>query len=268
MNTSLTYIAFGFSLIFYISAGLLYVQQFFKQSSSLLKYAQPCLMLALLGHLGILIISTHQHNGEQLSLAFVATMLAWLVTLTMFITHKFIRNLLFLPVVCFVSAFIILIDLFFPATTGISVNMSVGMIMHILLSLLAFGLLSISMLYACQLAYIKYQLKQRSRIMIGGHLPPLQSVERILVQLMTMGTVLLVSALVSGFIFIPNMFAEGYAHKTTLSSIALCCYLACIMLHYFVGLKARITITFNLLGLLLLTLGYFGTRLVKEILLS
>ncbi|MGK0371325.1 MAG: ABC-type uncharacterized transport system permease subunit [Glaciecola sp.] len=268
MNTSLNYIAFAFSLVCYISAGSLYIQQFFKQSSKLIKYAQPFFMLALIGHLGILIISTQQHNGEQLSLAFVATMLAWLVTLTMFITHKFIRNLLFLPVVCFVSAFIILIGLFFPATTGISVNMSVGMITHILLSLVAFGLLSISMLYACQLAYIKYQLKQKSRIMIGGHLPPLQSVERILVQLMTIGTVLLLTALVSGFVFIPNMFADGYAHKTILSSIALCCYLACIMLHHFIGLKARITIIFNLLGLFLLTLGYFGSRLVKEVLLS
>ncbi|MFT4653543.1 MAG: ABC-type uncharacterized transport system permease subunit [Kangiellaceae bacterium] len=268
MNMSLYYIAFAFSLACYTSSGSLYVQQFFKQSSSLIKYAQPLLMLALIGHLGILVISTQQHTGEQLSLAFVATMLAWLVTLTMFITHKFIRNLLFLPVVCFVSAFIILIDLFFPATTGISVNMSVGMIMHILLSLVAFGLLSISMLYACQLAYIKHQLKQKSRIMIAGHLPPLQSVERILMQLMTIGTVLLLTALVSGFIFIPNMFAEGYAHKTILSSIALCCYVACILLHHFIGLRARMTIIFNLFGLFLLTLGYFGSRVVKEVLLS
>jgi len=268
MSTLLSYLAFAFSLVCYICAGSLYVQQFFKQSSTLIKYAQPSLMLALIGHLGILFLSTQQHSGEQLSLSFVATMLAWLVTLTMFITHKFIRNLLFLPVVCFVSAFIILIDLFFPATTGITVTMSVGMIAHILLSLVAFGLLSISMLYACQLAYIKHQLKQKSRTMIGGHLPPLQSVERILLQLMSLGTVLLFLALVSGFIFIPNMFKEGYAHKTILSSIALCCYTLCIGLHHFIGLKARSTIIFNFLGLFLLTLGYFGSRLVKDFLLT
>jgi ABC-type uncharacterized transport system permease subunit len=225
-------------------------------------------VVALTAHLAILIVGAEHHNGEQLSLAFVATMLAWLISLTMFITNSFIKNLLFLPVVCFVSAFIISIDLFFPATTGISVNMSVGMVSHIILSLVAFGVLSISMLYACQLAYIKYQLKQKSRMLIGGHLPPLLSVERILFQLMTIGTALLTAALISGFIFIPNMFADGYAHKTILSSIALCCYLACIVLHHFIGLKARVTIAFNLFGLLLLTLGYFGSRLVKEILLS
>jgi len=268
MNTSLTYLAFGLALLCYLSAGSLYIQQFFKQSSSVIKYAQPLLMLALVFHLGILIISAHQHTGEQLSLAFVATMLAWLVTLTMFIANRFIKNLLFLPVVCFVSSFIISIDMFFPATTGITVNMSIGMIVHILLSLVAFGLLSLSMLYAFQLAYIKHQLKQKSRIMISGHLPPLLSVEKILIQIMTIGTVLLSAALISGFVFIPNMFAEGYAHKTLLSSIALFCYLACILLHHFVGLQARITIIFNCLGLFLLTLGYFGSRLVKEFLLN
>ena len=268
MNTSLGFFMFGLALICYISAGALYVQQFFKQSSNLTKYAQPLLMLSLVGHLGILIISTRYHSGEQLSLSFVATMLAWLVTLTMLITHKFIKNLLFLPVVCFVSAFILLIDLFFPATTGITVNMSVGMISHILLSLVAFGLLSISMLYACQLAYIKHQLKLKSRTMISGHLPPLLSVENILIKIMTIGTVFLGAALASGFVFIPNMLENGYAHKTILSSIALCCYVACIVLHHFMGLKTRITIIFNFLGLFLLTLGYFGSRLVRDFLLS
>lgn len=268
MITLLTYLAFTLSLGCYVAAGSLYTQQFFKQSLRYIKYAQPMFVMALIAHFSILIISIQHNSGEQLSLSFVATTLTWLVSLTMFISHKFIKNVLFLPAVCFVSAFIILIDLFLPTTTGISVSMSVGMVVHILLSLVAFGLLSISMLYACQLAYIKYQLKHKSRNMLSGNLPPLLSVEHILLQLMTIGVVFLFSALVSGFVFIPNMLAEGYAHKTILSIIALCAYLACIMLHHFVGLKARMTIIFNLLGLLLLTLAYFGSRLVKEVLLS
>ena len=165
----LTYVAFTLAIFCYLGAGALYTQQFFKQSSAVNKYAPYLMMAGLCGHLGVLVVNTVGHTGEQLSLAFVATLLAWLVTLTMFIAHKFIRNLLFLPVVCFVSSFFIVIDIFFPATTGITVQMSVGMISHILLSLLAFGLLSISMLYACQLAFINYQLKQKSRIMITGH---------------------------------------------------------------------------------------------------
>ena len=265
---SLSYLVFILSFTAYICAGSFYIQQFFKQSSNAIRFAQPALMLALVGHLAILVMAINQHGGEQLSLSFVTAMLAWLVTLTMLITNRFIKNLLFLPVVCFVSALFITIDIFLPPTTGINVNMGIGMVSHILLSLVAFGILSISMLYACQLAYINYQLKHKSRTMLTGSLPPLMSVERILYQLMALGSGVLAFALLSGFVFIPNMFADGYAHKTLLSSMALICYLACIVLHKFVGLKARVTIIFNFVGLLLLSLGYFGSRLVKEILLS
>lgn len=265
---SLSLWVFAVTFTAYVSAGTFYTQQFFKQSSYSMRFAQPVLMLALIGHLAVLVVGINQHAGEQLSLSFVAAMLAWLVTLTMLITNRFIKNLLFLPVVCFVSAFFITLDVFSPPTTGIDVTMSIGMVSHILLSLVAFGVLSISMLYACQLAFINYQLKIKSRIMLTSNLPPLMSVEHILYQLMGLGAVLLVIALASGFVFIPNMFADGYAHKTILSSLALLCYLACILLHKTIGLRARITVIFNLVGLLLLSLGYFGSRLVKEILLT
>lgn len=259
---------FAVALIGYLAAGSMYVQQFFSHSTALARYAQVSLMLAILAHLGLLIFQTHETNGQQLSLSFVTAMLAWLVTITIFITHRFIKNLLFLPVVCFVSALFITIDIFTPATTGITVSMSIPMIIHILLSLMAFGVLSISTLYACQLAYINYQLKHKKRIMLSGTLPPLMSVENILYQLMTYGSVLLFIALCTGFIFVPNMLADGYAHKTLLSSLSLLFFVACIVLHKIIGLRARVAIILNIVGLGLLSLGYFGSRLVKELLLG
>jgi ABC-type uncharacterized transport system permease subunit len=84
---------------------------------------------------------------------------------------------------------------------------------------------------------------------------------------MIVGTVLLAIALASGFIFIPNMFADGYAHKTVLSSSAFLVYALALLLHHFSGLKARILVTFNLVGVTLLTLAYFGSRFVREIIL-
>lgn len=265
---SLINIAFVISILCYLLAGGIFTQKFFKKSEPSFGLAQVMIMLALLAHLAVLVLSSLEQSSEQLTLSFVATMLVWVVSLTTLISHRFINNLLFLPIVSFASAFILFVDLFSPTTTGIAVDMSIGMISHIMLSLLAFGLLSISMFYACQLAYINYQLKQKSRIMLDGHLPPLMAVEQILYKLMTLGTGILLFALVSGFLFVPNMLAEGYAHKTVLSSIALLSYLACIVLHHFVGLRARVTVVYNFAGLLLLTLAYFGSRFVKEVLLN
>lgn len=252
----------------YAIAGVAYAKLFFSKSERSQTFAQKTVALALLLHFVVLVLASYDNNGEQLSLSFVTNMLSWMVTLSLVITNRFIKNLLFLPVVCFVSAFILIIDIFFPSTTGISVNMSIGMVSHILLSMVAFGLLSISMLYACQFAYINYQLKQKSKKLLAGQLPPLMSVEHILYQLMSLGVVFLASALATGFIFIPDMFAHGYAHKTVLSSTAMICYLACIVLHHFVGLKARVSVIFNFVGLFLLTLAYFGSRFVKEVILS
>lgn len=261
-------VLFVVTIACYFAAGFLYLKQFFKHSVALVKYSYPLTMIALLGHLAILATAIEESSSEQLSLSFVASMLAWLVTLTMFIANRLIKNLLFLPLVCVASVFVIAIDFSLPNTTGIHIDMSIGLISHILLSLVAYGILGICLLYASQLAYINYQLKIKSQVMIQGHMPALLSVEKIMIKLMLLGSAVLLIALLSGFLFIPNMFADGYAHKTVLSTLAMLTYAICILLHYTKGLKARILVIFNVVGICLLSLGYFGSRFVKEFLLN
>jgi len=128
--------------------------------------------------------------------------------------------------------------------------------------------LAISTLYACQLTFIKYQLKHKSRMMLHSGLPPLMSVEDILYKLMALGTLLLFISLASGFVFVPNMFADGYAHKTLLSSLALLTFLLALIMHKVTGLQARTAVVFNGIGIILLGLGYFGSRVVREWLIS
>ncbi|MFC4698849.1 inner membrane protein YpjD [Glaciecola siphonariae] len=252
------------SILLYAIAGTLFAREFFEQRINRTKYASILLMAAAFAHLIVLIMATRGHQNEQLSLTFVAALLALLITLTMLVANRYIRNLVFLPIVCFFSALFVLLHHVFPATTGISLNMSMGLVSHILLSLVAFGVLGISTLYACQLSFINYQLKQKSKMMLHSGLPPLMSVENILYKLMTLGAVLLAVALASGFIFVPNMFADGYAHKTLLSSLALLTFIVALVLHKSIGLKARSAVIFNLTGIILLGLGYFGSRIVKE----
>lgn len=252
------------SMGFYVLAGSLFGREFFGRHMPRAKFATLSLMVAALCHLIVLVLATQGHQNEQLSLTFVAALLALLITITMFVANKYIRNLVFLPIVCFFSALFVLLHYIFPATTGLSLDMNLGLVMHILLSLVAFGVLAISTLYACQLAFIKYQLKHKSRMMLHAGLPPLMSVEEILYKLMTLGTALLLIALASGFVFVPNMFADGYAHKTILSSLALLTFLLALVLHKVKGLKARIAVMFNGVGIVLLGLGYFGSRVVRE----
>jgi ABC-type uncharacterized transport system permease subunit len=255
------------TLCLYLWAGIVLSKAFFSPQNQVRKLPYYLLYAAILGHLGLILISNLDNQSEQLSITQVAVLLAWLVTITMLAANAYIKNLVFLPVVSLFSALFITLQIFVPHSTGIHIDMSFGLISHIVLSLFAFGVLSISFLYALQLAYINYQLKHKQISLANNQLPPLLSVEHILTKLMIIGTVLLAIALASGFVFIPNMFADGYAHKTILSSLGFLVYVFALVLHHFSGLKARVLVMFNLVGVTLLTLAYFGSRVVREFIL-
>jgi ABC-type uncharacterized transport system permease subunit len=255
------------TLCLYLWAGIALSRAFFSPHNKVSKLPHYILYAAIIGHLGFILVSTLNNQSEQLSITQVAVLLAWLVTVTMVAANAYIKNLVFLPVVSLFSALFITLQLLIPQSTGIHTDMSFGLIIHIILSLFAFGVLSISFLYALQLGFINYQLKHKQISLANNQLPPLLSVENILTKLMIMGTVLLAIALVSGFIFLPNMLADGYAHKTILSSLGFLVYVLALVLHHFSGLKTRVLVTFNLVGVTLLTLAYFGSRLVREIIL-
>jgi ABC-type uncharacterized transport system permease subunit len=255
------------TLCLYLWAGVALSKAFFATEHQSTRLPIYLLITASIGHLALIVVSNLNNQSEQLSITQVAALLAWLVTVTMLLANAYIKNLVFLPVVSFFSALFVTLQMFAPHSTGIHIDMSAGLITHIILSLFAFGVLSISFLYALQLAYINYQLKHKQISLSNNSLPPLMSVEHILSKLMVFGTVILGIALFSGFIFIPNMFADGYAHKTILSSSAFAIYIVALTLQHFYGLKARTLVTYNLIGVILLTLAYFGSRFVREFVL-
>jgi ABC-type uncharacterized transport system permease subunit len=255
------------TLCLYLSAGFALSKAFFTSQKHASKLPHYLLYAATTGHLGLIFFVNLNNQSEQLSLTQVAALLAWLVTVTMIGANAYIKNLVFLPVVSLFSALFISLQMFLPDSTGIHIDMSFGLIVHIILSLFAFGVLSISFFYALQLAYINYQLKHKQISLANNQLPPLLSVENILTKLMIIGTVLLAIALISGFVFIPNMFADGYAHKTILSSLGFLIYVFALILQHFFGLKTRTLVSLNLIGVSLLTLAYFGSRFVREIIL-
>jgi len=133
--------------------------------------------------------------------------------------------------------------------------------------LFAYCTLVIAFLYALQMSYITYRLKQKGAALLHSSLPPLMLVEGILFKLILAGTCLLSVSLLSGFIFLEDMFNKTYAHKTVLSISALVVYLILLVGQKLRGWRGRQVIILTVLGVLLLSLAYFGSKLVKEILL-
>ena len=119
-----------------------------------------------------------------------------------------------------------------------------------------------------QLSFINRRLKQKSTVMFHSAMPPLMQVERNLFHLLIFGTLLLTLSLASGFFFLEDMFAQRQVHKTILTSIAWVMYVGFIGYHKKYGLGDNTIVVFSVVGIVILTLAYFGSRIVKEVFLG
>lgn len=138
---------------------------------------------------------------------------------------------------------------------------------HILISLLAFSLLSIAVLQALLLAIQDRHLHNHHPGGLIRALPPLQLMENLLFQLITVGFLLLSLALLSGFLFLEDIFAQHLVHKTALSIGAWLIFAILLWGRWQFGWRGRTAIRWTLGGGIVLMLAYFGSKLVLELIL-
>ncbi|SMF95767.1 ABC-type uncharacterized transport system, permease component [Methylomagnum ishizawai] len=136
---------------------------------------------------------------------------------------------------------------------------------HILSSLLAYSFLNIAAIQAILLAAQDCCLRARH---LGGplvrSLPPLQTMEALLFQLIGAGFALLTVSLVTGFLFLENMFAQHLAHKTILSILAWVLFAVLLSGRIRAGWRGQTAIRWTLGGFVALMLAYFGSKMVLE----
>lgn len=140
--------------------------------------------------------------------------------------------------------------------------------LHILLSILAYSLLVIAALQAVLLAIQDHQLRNRHPGGLIRALPPLQTMESLLIQLIATGFILLSLALLTGLFFLEDIFAQHLAHKTILSLVAWAVFAILLWGRWRFGWRGRTAIRWTLGGFVFLMLAYFGTKLVLELLLG
>jgi ABC-type uncharacterized transport system permease subunit len=141
------------------------------------------------------------------------------------------------------------------------------MSVHILSSIAAFSLLTIAALQAIFLAIQERQLRHHPPGRFIQALPALQTMESLLFQMIGAGVLCLSVSLVSGFIFIEDLFAQRLAHKTILSIIAWFTFSSLLSGRSRYGWRGHTAINWTLVGFTLLLLAYFGSKLVLELIL-
>lgn len=224
--------------------------------------------LALVLHIIILRGDIFIEPGQNMSLLNVASLIAWLISLSMLLASFTMPNTILLPVVFGFTGLMVVLNPLRSDAHIIHVNVQPALLIHITLALFAYACLGIALLYALQLSYINVRLKEKKASLLHSSLPPLMAVESILFKLLLVGTVLLTLSLASGFVFLENMFAKEQAHKTVLSILAWLVYSVILIGHFRFGWRGKPIVVCTVIGSVLLTLAYFGSRFVKEVILN
>ncbi len=166
------------------------------------------------------------------------------------------------------AALAILLAMMFPSDFHLVEQGDFGLDLHILLSLIAYSLLTIAALQACLLAFQDRQLRNKQATRIMDTLPPLQVMEELLIQVMALGFFVLSLSLATGLMFLHDMFAQDLAHKTILSLLAWLLFAILLLGRWIKGWRGQTLTYWTLGGFILLMLGYFGSKFIYEMLLD
>ncbi len=139
--------------------------------------------------------------------------------------------------------------------------------LHVTLALLSYGLLSIAALLALLLAFQERALRRHRTPSFLSALPPLTLTESLMFRLITAGFALLTLTLLTGALFVHNLFRQHLVHKTVLSILAWLVFGALLLGRRRWGWRGRGAVGMTLAGMAVLVLAFFGSKFVLELIL-
>lgn len=256
------------SAVFYIIAGCITTIQLFKNKRFLPNWFFLAIAIALSSHFIWLYKNIILINGQNLPILNVLSLVTFIISLLATLSSKRFNTGILLPVIYTFTLLNFTAVYYLPShfITHLERHPQVGS--HILFALLAYSVLTIASLFALQLAYLDHRLKNHKQPLTQINMPPLMTLEKNLFQFILLGFILLSCTLLTGFVFLDDMFAQGKAHKAILSIIAWIIYAVLLWGHFSRGWRGRLIVYITIIGSSLLTLAYFGSRFVREILLT
>lgn len=253
------------ALVAYSISLALIIPGLLRKNSAWRRIAITSAVIALISH-GVALearIFPSDGSGQNLSLLNVGSLVSLLICTVMTIVASRNRGWLLLPIVYAFALINLAFATFMPNEFITHLETTPGMMVHIGLSLFAYATLIIAALYALQLAWIDYQLKNK-KLAFNNEMPPLMTIERKMFHITQVGVVLLTLTLCTGLFYMHNLFSLENIDKAVLSIIAWFVYIILLWGHFHEGWRGRRVVWFNVAGAALLTLAYFGSRVIQE----
>jgi len=251
----------------YMIAGVMFaatrLPRYSSQSSMLLVIAVASGITGIVWHAWTLWLVILVPDGFSLSIGNTASFIGLLLSLTAIIgaTESTLRGLSG-GLLILAALVAIMTSGQAPAESGTPMTWQIQS--HILISLVAYGLLTVGAIVAIY-ALIQEKRLQAGRLSsINQLFAPMETTEKLLFGITSAGFLMLLVAVSSGFAFVDNLFARHLVHKTALSLLALTLFGLLLVARRFAGWRGKRAVYLYLWGFLILCLAYFGSRFVLE----
>ena len=202
--------------------------------------------------------------GFSNAISLIAWLMALIVVLASFANPVENLGIIVLPG----GAVAVALEHLLPARHTLLAAQAAELKLHILVSVLAFSLLTIAAAHAILLAVQNRHLRNRHPGGFIRALPPLQTMESLLFQMIGLGFVLYSVALATGAMYLEDMFAQHLVHKTVLSIAAWAVFGVLLWGRWRFGWRGRTAIRWTMSGFVVLLLAYLGSKGVSEVLLG
>jgi len=204
-------------------------------------------------------------TGLDLSLLKVLALISGVVNLVVLTSalHKPVHNLY--PLLLPAASLFLAGALLSPA--GQPLQASAALQGHIVVSLLAYSLLTVAALQALLVAYQDWQLHHKRQNALMRRLPPLQTMESLLFEFIWIGQILLTLSLISGFLYYEDFFAQHLIHKVVFSQIAWIFFAVLLWGRHRLGWRGYTAVRLTWAGFGAIVLGYVGSKFVLEYLI-
>lgn len=198
------------------------------------------------------------------AISLIAWLMALLLLLAAFSNPVESLGVFLLPM----TGIAVALEMMFPAQHTIMASQAMELKLHILMSILSYSLFGLAAVHSLLLAVQDKHLREKRPGGFIRALPPLQTMENLLFQMIGLGLVLLTMSLLTGTIYLEDMFAQNVAHKTILSMIAWVVFATLLWGRWKFGWRGKKAIRWTLAGLFVLLLAYLGSKWVAEIVLG
>lgn len=224
-------------------------------------------MIGALLHLSYIAFNTFGHEHINFEVFEVGQLTSWVIVLLLIFSsqRKPVDNLFIglLPMAAVILLLAAVANRYVPLSA-----LSYGLAWHILLSILAYSILTIAAVQAVLLYLQDNALKKRQTQGFIRSLPPLQIMDKLLFEMVWLGMILMTASYVIGWPYILDLKGQHLSHKVVFALISWLIYAWLLFGRYRFGWRGVIASRWTLIATSFMVLSYFGSKFVLEVVLG